>query len=65
MIPTYAVLQSLLYAHYKVGDFAACFSHFELFKKYDITPSTATHTIMLKVYRGLNDLDGAFRILKD
>lgn len=64
MIPTYAVLQSLLYAHYKVGDFAACFSHFELFKKYDITPSTATHTIMLKVYRGLNDLDGAFRILK-
>ncbi|CAI4045944.1 hypothetical protein SKDZ_12G1190 [Saccharomyces kudriavzevii ZP591] len=64
MIPTYVVLQSLLYAHYKVGDFAACFSHFELFKKFDIAPSTATHTIMLKVYRGLNDLDGAFRVLK-
>ncbi|CAI4035002.1 hypothetical protein SMKI_12G1390 [Saccharomyces mikatae IFO 1815] len=64
MIPTYVVLQSLLYAHYKVGDFSACFTHFELFKKYDIAPSTATHTIMLKVYRGLNDLDGAFRILK-
>ncbi|CAI4046244.1 hypothetical protein N7582_003764 [Saccharomyces uvarum] len=64
MIPTYVVLQSLLYAHYKVGDFAACFSQYELFKKYDIVPSTATHTIMLKVYRGLNDLDGAFRVLK-
>ncbi|EJS42792.1 pet309p [Saccharomyces arboricola H-6] len=64
MIPTYVVLQSLLYAHYKVGDFSACFTHFELFKKYDIPPSTATHTIMLKVYRGLNDLDGALRVLK-
>lgn len=64
MLPTYAVLQSLLYAHYKVGDLNACFAQFELFDKYSIKPSSSTYTLMLKVFRGLGNIDGALRLLK-
>ncbi|QLG72889.1 hypothetical protein HG535_0D05980 [Zygotorulaspora mrakii] len=64
MIPNYPVLQSLLLAHYKTGDLNSCFAQFELFGKYSVVPSTATYTIMFKVYRGLSDLDGSLRLLK-
>lgn len=64
MIPTLAVLQSLLLAHYKAGDLEGCFTQFELFEKYSIQPTASTYTLMLKVYRGLNNIDGALRLLK-
>lgn len=64
MLPTYAVLQSLLYAHYKVGDLNACFAQFELFDKYSIRPSSSTYTLMFKVFRGLSNIEGALRLLK-
>lgn len=64
MLPTYAVLQSLLYVHYKVGDLNACFSQFELFDKYSVKPSSSTYTLMFKVFKGLGNIDGALRLLK-
>lgn len=64
MLPTYAVLQSLLYAHYKAGDLNSCFAQFELFDKYSVTPSPSTYTLMFKVFRGLNNIDGALRLLR-
>lgn len=64
MLPSYAVLQSLLLVHYKSADLAGCFTHFQLFEKYSVQPSSSTYTIMLKAYRNLNDIEGALRLLK-
>ncbi|QLQ79327.1 hypothetical protein HG537_0B06750 [Torulaspora globosa] len=64
MLPTYTVLQSLLYAHFKAGNLNSCFAQFELFEKYSIRPSPSTYTLMFKVFRALNNIDGALRLLK-
>ncbi|SCU91018.1 LANO_0D10528g1_1 [Lachancea nothofagi CBS 11611] len=64
MIPTLPVLQALLQAYYKIGDFNGCFQHFELFNKYDIKPTPSTCQIMLQVYRNLCDVDGSLKFLK-
>ncbi|KAH3903225.1 uncharacterized protein SCODWIG_01827 [Saccharomycodes ludwigii] len=64
LIPNYAVLQSLLYAYYKNGDYQGALHHFELFKKYDVRPQTYTYLILLDIYRTQNDLDGALMVLK-
>lgn len=64
MLPTYTVLQSLLYAHFKAGNLNSCFAQFELFEKYSIKPSPSTYTLMFKVFRALNNIDGALRLLK-
>lgn len=64
MLPTYTVLQSLLHAHYRAGNLNSCFAQFELFEKYSIPPSPSTYTLMFKVFRGLNNIDGALRLLK-
>jgi len=64
MIPTYPILQSLLQCHYKSSNPTECFEQFRLFEKYSIKPTAATYTIMFKVYRKLNDISGALRLLK-
>ncbi|CCF57739.1 hypothetical protein KAFR_0D00920 [Kazachstania africana CBS 2517] len=64
MIPTYSILQSLLYAHYKVNDLAGCFEQFQLFERNSIAPTEATYSLMFKVYKGLNNIEGALRLLK-
>ncbi|SMN20059.1 similar to Saccharomyces cerevisiae YLR067C PET309 Specific translational activator for the COX1 mRNA, also influences stability of intron-containing COX1 primary transcripts [Maudiozyma saulgeensis] len=64
MIPTYPILQSLLECHYKSSNPTECFQQFRLFEKYSIKPTAATYTIMFKVYRKLNDISSALRLLK-
>ena len=64
MVPTYVILQSLLYAYYKVGDLHGCFAQFENFKKHGVQPSASTYSLMFKVHRGLNNIDSALRLLK-
>ncbi|CAL9737984.1 pentatricopeptide repeat-containing protein Pet309p, mitochondrial [Monosporozyma servazzii] len=65
MLPTYSILQSLLYVHYKCNRFLSCFQQFQLFEKYNIEPSESTYLIMFKVYKELNNMEGALKLLRD
>ncbi|CAL9729471.1 pentatricopeptide repeat-containing protein Pet309p, mitochondrial [Monosporozyma unispora] len=65
MLPTYSILQSLLYVHYKCNKFLSCFQQFQLFEKYSIKPSESTYLIMFKVYKELNNMEGALKLLRD
>ncbi|EDO17477.1 hypothetical protein Kpol_1058p14 [Vanderwaltozyma polyspora DSM 70294] len=64
MSPTYTVLQSMIHAHLKAGDFHGCFSQFENFEKFNVEPSASTYLMMFKVYKGLNNIDGALRLMR-
>lgn len=65
MIPTYSIIQSLLYVHYKCNKFLSCFQQFQLFEKYNIQPNSNTYLIMFKVFKELNNMEGSLKLLKD
>ncbi|CDO92915.1 unnamed protein product [Kluyveromyces dobzhanskii CBS 2104] len=64
MTPSYAVLLSLINAHYKVGDYNGVLREFSQFKRYDIRPTSATYLLLLKAYKKMGSLDSCFKILK-
>lgn len=64
MTPSYAVLLSIINAHYKSGDFNGAIREFAQFRRYDIRPTSSVFLIMLKVYKKLGSLDSCFKILK-
>lgn len=65
MTPTYSIIQSLLYVHYKCNKFLSCFQQFQLFEKYNIQPSRNSYLIMFKVFKELNNMEGSLKLLKD
>ncbi|CCE66179.1 hypothetical protein TPHA_0P00210 [Tetrapisispora phaffii CBS 4417] len=64
MLPSLKVLQALLIANFESGNFSACLTQFEYFKKYGIKPTSLTYKTMLKVYRNLANIDNALKMLK-
>lgn len=64
MSPNYAVLLSIINAHYKAGDNNGAIREFALFKRYNIRPTSKTYLLMLKAYKKMGSLDSCFRILK-
>lgn len=64
MIPTYRILESLLYVYYKSNKLMNCFELFPSFEKYSVKPTAKTYEIMFKVYKNLSDIEGALKLLK-
>ncbi|QEU60541.1 Pet309 [Kluyveromyces lactis] len=64
MTPSYAVLLSIINAHYNVGDYNGAVREFALFKRYGIRPTSASYLIVLKAYKKMGSLDSCFRVLK-